>query len=284
MEIKILFIILITLPALAFTSCVVSNNTSSTQNVTNSTMETLKEPEGDVEFSFIVYGDNGNINPVFEKIISEANKSDADFVVGLGDSSDGKNKKELQDVKNFLEKKLEKKYYTAIGDNDYILEGSKRTSKAFEEVFGKKSYSFDHKGAHFIVFESTDQKDSFADEELDWLKKDLKKNTSKRNFIFMHVPINAPMSEITLGEQSELLKQQNRKFTEIVNEYKVEEIYSGHFHGYLTYDLENVPVTISGGAGSSPQFGFDPDYHYIKVDVYKNTHRDEYKKIEDVAI
>ena len=71
---------------------------------------------------------------------------------------------------------------------------------------------------------------------------------------------------------------------EILKEYPVDQIYSGHVHTYLSYDIEDTPAIITGGGGALPQsiMGGEKSayYHYIKVTVTEDEFSNEVFKIE----
>ena len=210
--------------------------------------------------------------------------SEAAFFISAGDVSDGKNISELQTIKSYLDKELDIPYYVAIGDNDYIVDANgDRTEAAFEQVFSNTLQSFDYDNSHFVIFNSTDEANSFSEEELDWLESDLAQTDKDFIFLVMHVPIDIPMSESLFGEPSAGVRQQNDRFKDIVTTYGVDQIYTGHFHGYLNYELADIPVTVTGGAGSSPQFGFDEEYHYIQVSVYPEAFVNKYIPVDTLT-
>ncbi len=277
MKSKLLLLTLLLITVLGFSACTEDDSVLNLSNLTASAT-----PKGEPLFSFIVYGDNGTINPIFEKIVAEAGNPDISFLISTGDITDGKSLTDLQAAKKYLDRHLDKPYYVAIGDNDYVVDKTgQRTDAAFTQTFGATKESFDWQNSHITIFESTDEKNSFSDAELSWLESDLKKTDKKLKFLVMHVPINVPLSDSS--ETNETATVQNNKFIEILRRYQVNQIYTGHFHGYLNYELSGIPVVVTGGGGSSPQFGLDPDNHYLKVDVYPETYKNHYVSLKTVA-
>ncbi len=276
MKLKLLSITFFLIAMLSFSAC---TETEPVLNLPKSA--TAPTPSGPPLFSFIVYGDNGTINPYFEKIVDEATREDISFLISTGDITDGKSLADLQAVKKYLDQHLNKPYYVAIGDNDYVIDQTgRRTENAFVKTFGATKQSFDWDNSHFIIFESTDDKNSFSPEELDWLETDLKQTDKKLKFLVMHIPIDVPLTDTS--KISATATESNCRFRDIISQYQVNQIYTGHFHGYLNYEIAGVPVTVTGGGGSSPQFGLDPDYHYVKVDVYPDTYANHYFSLKSV--
>jgi hypothetical protein len=277
-KMKLFFLALALLATVSLSAC-----TSRTEDrLTAADLDLAKktEPTGPILFSFIVMGDNGSINPVFEEIIGRAAAGDAAFLIHTGDITDGKSKKELTDAQSYLDKNLGKPYYIVIGDNDYMVNTTgKRTDADFISVFGETARSFDYQNSHFVIIDSSDEKNSFSDEELDWLETDLAKTNKDFIFLAMHVPVEIPMAASLFGEPSAQMQKQNSRFREIIAKHNVSQIYTGHFHGYLNYEIAKIPVAVTGGAGSAPQFGFDADYHYLEVSVYEDGFRNKYQPV-----
>lgn len=270
MKSKLLLITLLLITMLGFGACTQTENVLKLPELTAS-----PTPSGSPLFSFIVFGDNGTINPYFEKTVADADRDDIAFLISTGDITDGKSLGDLQAAKKYLDQHLDKPYHVAIGDNDYVIDKTgQRTDAAFVKTFGATKQSFDWDNSHFTIFESTDDKNSFSAAELDWLENDLKQTDKKLKFLVMHIPIDVPLTDTS--EISPEAQASNQKFRELLQRHQVNQIYTGHFHGYLNYEINGVPVTVTGGGGSSPQFGLDPDYHYVKVDVYPNTFRNHY--------
>ncbi|GEM_PF-2898532 len=283
MKMKLLGLILALLLVTTLTACI--NEDSERITADDLDLEPTPTPTGPPLFSFVVLGDNGSLNPAFATIIAEAEDGEADFVLHAGDITDGKSFAEMEAAKEFMDENLSKPYYVTIGDNDHIVDSSgKRTDAAFQQVFGDTLQSFDYENSHFAILNSTDETNSFSDAELDWLEKDLAASDKEFNFILMHVPVNIPMAESLLGEQSAQAQRQNERFADIIAKYNVDQIYAGHFHGYLNYEIGEIPVTVTGGAGSSPQFGFEEDYHYILVTVYGDGIVNKYQPIESLSV
>ncbi len=265
MKSKLLLIAILLITVLGLSACTEVDNVLNQANLTASAT-----PPGTPLFSFIIFGDNGTINPIFEKIVADAQQPDIAFLICTGDITNGKSLVDLQAAKKYLDQHLNKPYYVAVGDNDLVMDqDSRRTETAFTKTFGATKQSFDWQNSHFTIFDSTDTKNSFSDAELAWLENDLRATDKKLKFLVMHIPIEVPLSDTS--EINETAATQNTRFSEILNRYHVNQIYTGHFHGYLNYELDGIPVAVTGGGGAAPQFGLDPDYHYIKVDVYPET-------------
>ncbi len=244
-------------------------------------VKTNEVDKGEFLFSFAVFGDNGTINPTFESIIEKINESNVSFVVSVGDITNGKSRKDFVDFKNYLDKNLGTPYYIAVGDNDLTLNSKEeRSSEDFISIIGPRNQSFDFKDSHFAIIDSSVESEGIFSGDLDWLEKDLVGRTDQKVFVFTHVPPETPLSSSIFGEPTESKNNSIEKFGTILKNSNVDHLYSGHFHGFLEYDFYGIPLTITGGAGSSPQFGLDPMPHFLVVDVYENTYENRVIKID----
>lgn len=235
-------------------------------------------------FSFAVFGDNGNLNDHFKEIVKDIGRQNASLVVGVGDYSEGKNARELQSFKNYLDENLSLPYYLAVGDNDRMLNSSGvRTTDDFERVLETtRNQRFEFLGHYFLILDSSDESVGYRPSDLEWLERELRPLSDKGVFIFTHVPPQAPLLQ-AFDSRAEGRADSENSFIRLCAQYGVDQIFSGHFHGHLSYtvgEAENpIPVEVSGGAGSAPQFGQDADYHYLLVTVYEEGYQIEIKSV-----
>src|SRR6266481_3442032 len=98
-----------------------------------------------------------------------------DFVVFTGDlthtTDDPKERRvRMAQVRDQIGKLNVKTVHLMPGEHDAALD----RGEAFQEVFGKTHYTFDHKGVHFIVLDNvSDPGAVIGDEQLGWLASDL---------------------------------------------------------------------------------------------------------------
>jgi 3',5'-cyclic AMP phosphodiesterase CpdA len=85
------------------------------------------------------------------KAVADVNALDPppDFVLFGGDLAQLGQPKELELGKQILDE-LKPKRYMMVGEHDWYLDMGEK----WRELFGKETYSFDHKGVHFIVLQS----------------------------------------------------------------------------------------------------------------------------------
>lgn len=226
----------------------------------------------DDSFSFAVLSDSesqqGTISPTYQNMIANINQSEAKFLLHLGDFTNKGLDTEYQEFTQFMDENLNIPYYTAPGNHD-ILQNKENYQKYFEKLY----YSFDYENSHFIILDNSDNKYGFDDTQMLWLENDLKENQDKQIFIGMHRPIDIPYAEsIDISDgATKTAKESYANFRKLLQDYKVTEIFAGHVHIYFSYRLENVPVIITGGAGSEPNLPFWESMssftHYIMAKV-----------------
>ena len=135
-----------------------------------------------------------------------------DFVLYAGDLAQSGKESELKKGKAILDK-LKMKYVVIPGEHDYYLD----MGKAWRGLFGKETWSFDHKGVHFIGMNSILVPDFWTmakltpkermgrmeelechrcglwgvgEKQLSWLKKDVKRLSPRTPVVIMtHSPL-----------------------------------------------------------------------------------------------
>ena len=210
------------------------------------------EPPEEEMFNFVVVGDTGGVawgewwkaSSAWVGMINEINQLSPDFVVVGGDMVSGPRDDEasirkLWDYWDRAVDKLEPHLVQVVGNHDVWNEQSRRI---YAERYGKSYYSFDHKGSHFVAFDSQlfagKDEDTLFDEQLDWLKRDLAVNKDARHtFVFMHRPMwDKP------GVQWE------ERIHPLLARYGVDYVFAGHAHKYEDCGVrDGVQYTISGG-------------------------------------
>jgi len=240
-------------------------------------------------FSFVVIGDNqprGTFGQpaVFRKIISEVNRSDAKFVVHLGDKIQGDRNKEVareqyKEFKSIIDELKITMYHTA-GNHD--IRKSKQNEKLHEELFGPLYRSLAWKNSFFIILntEQVGEEGNITGEQLEWLKRELEKSKKYRDlFVFMHRPL---FSALFQGKDHfHFISSEHRNsLAELFKQYGVTAVFAGHEHLYHSGNRDGLQQVISGGGGAP--FHFYPKgnfHHYIIVNV-----KEKEVKIEAVPV
>ncbi|MEI6633980.1 MAG: tetratricopeptide repeat protein [Chlamydiota bacterium] len=223
-------------------------------------------------FRFAVLGDNqphsafALPNKVYEEILDRIEKLKPDFVVNVGDIINGSTNPRIsrRQVVDFKEssKRLSMPYYVAFGNHDMAW-----NPKIIEEMVGPLYFSFNHKGAHFVLLNTdfTGQHLSIVGKQLEWLKEDLRRNAgAKPIFVFLHRPVFA------VGSGPDSMKREEReKLHALFLAHGVSAVFSGHQHLYHVEEHDGIRYYITGGAGGplllTAQNAF---YHFLLITVH----------------
>jgi DNA repair exonuclease SbcCD nuclease subunit len=246
-------------------------------------------------FSFAFFTDihlnkkNNGCFIAFEIAIQNAKRNKVDFIVTGGDNldidvlgDDAATANELfQKFKDVISKS-DIPFYLTIGNHDRFWGVSKNdqlyNEGLFEKYLGKTYYSFDHKGWHFIILNTSNS--VVDDEQKKWLETDLQSIDSKTPIIVsVHVPFLSVYYPTLKGKYTDTDTFSN--FKEIWNmfeEKNLKLVLHGHMHLYEEIKVKNVQF-ITAGAVSASWWG--GSYHgteegFLKVNVNGNDFNWEY--------
>jgi len=108
------------------------------------------------------------------------------------------------------------------GEHDASLD----RGEAYQELFGKTHYAFDHKGVHFIVLDNvSDPAAMIGDDQLQWLAADLKQLPANANIVvFTHRPL------FDLYPQWDWATRDGAKAVELLLPNPNVTVFYGHIH------------------------------------------------------
>jgi len=181
----------------------------------------------------------------------ETNELAPEFVVATGDLvMDANPLKSEEDVEKYyqlyirLTKNIKPPLFNLPGNHEHpwrIDSSSPLYNRgAFQHFIGPVYYSFDYSGWHFLMLEATagEGKQSFDDEQLSWLEKDLSLSKDKPTIIFTHQPIpDCKNFPLFLGI--------------ISSNPQVKVVFSGHWHRNVYLSLGNILNIITGALSGS---------------------------------
>ncbi|HLD21983.1 MAG TPA: metallophosphoesterase [Patescibacteria group bacterium] len=250
---------------------------NSTQNISS------MQPSLENSWQFAVIGDTEGIHTVTKNMIEDLKLRPLTFVVHVGDISSHGNETEMQEVKTVFATLPFPTYYIP-GNNDLIFDESLqiKTLEAYKNVFGNTTYqSFNAQNAHFVLLDNSYRRFGFASEELEWLQNDLAHNTQPLTFLFFHRPLNLPGEQLFGDDETTASRKQNEKFKSLITPYTISHIFNGHIHTSLNYNLNSIPVTVTGGGGALPQEMLGgksvAQFHYVLVTVQKTSDHPTYR-------
>ena len=229
--------------------------------------EPVEKPNASESFTFVAFGDRtggpSDGVEVLEEAVEMANWLDPDLVMTVGDLVEGQSTKrawiEQHDEFVKIMDGLHMAWYPVAGNHDvYPARASGEDNRElYERFFGKLVYSFDHKFAHFVVLftdeamgyhdPSNDQ--NMSQEQMDWLREDLKKTDAKQVFVFLHHPRWTKAYEGCNWDQVHSIFVEDGRATTVV---------AGHIHTLRDDGTrDNVHYLTLARTGAWAKHGFD---------------------------
>ncbi len=193
------------------------------------------------------------------RAVDDVNKLDPqpDFVFYGGDLAQLGSVKQL-DLGAEILKNLKAPLKIMVGEHDWYLD----LGRKWQELFGKPTYSFDHKGVHFVVLNSVVESDfwtargmspldrmktvagldnslqssfTVGEEQRNWLKDDLAKlPDDARVIVFSHSPL------YKLYKKWNFWTDDAEEVQAILNRFKQVVVIHGHTHQLLTNRIGNI--------------------------------------------
>ena len=237
------------------------------------------EEQGNDRFSFVFltdihYQPEKGASKAFEVAIDTANQLEVDFILTGGDL--------VYDVLrgNFnrsdslfrMYKKASERFkvpvYHCVGNHELfaIYEESPEDSThqdykygMYERHLGDTYYSFDHKGWHFIVLNSIDERNQryvgiINEEQMEWLRKDVAK-TDKGTPIVMvtHIPFVSTYHQVYPKKPidkvpNELWVYNRKEVLTLFKDHNLRLVLQGHIHWIEDINIQNRTRFITGGS------------------------------------
>ena len=257
----------ILLALLSFTGCNTTNGRADTEN--------------DKSFTFVFMTDihlqpEKNAVAGFNQAIDSVNKLNPDFVITGGDlvmdalGQDFERADMLYDLYKKSLQRFNMPVYNTMGNHEifgiYKESGIESNhpeygEKMFEKRIGKRYYSFDHKGWHFMILDGVEDtgESSYIGKidsvQKEWITSDLEKlNPETPIVVSVHIPFITVVTQLQKGSL-----EPNRESTVITNSkevlalfepYNLKLVLQGHLH-FLEDIYANGTHFITGGAVSS---------------------------------
>lgn len=224
----------------------------------------------------------------FQRVLDDVLPKGVDFILFGGDNIDAYHLEEAEAdalykwFKEEVEKRGIKAYYT-IGNHDAFYTPVNRETDPFSfelhrKYFGVPTYSFEHKGIHFIVLNSVIQDSNgynVGDEQRRWMEEDLKKTGTQTPIVVsMHVPIQSLYYPAVEGKiVSTDMITDFKQVWDILEQYNVKMILQGHQHLHEELFVKEMRF-VTGGAVCGNWWGigdfYKTDKGYLLVDVNEN--------------
>lgn len=235
----------------------------------------------------------------FKQAMEDVATRDVDLVLFGGDNAffDSKGSKDYAAVDSTLTafesiaRSTGLPTYFTIGNHYryyYNADGTKDPTglRMFEKHLGKTTYSFDHKGVHFLVINSVEPQPwhsyHISDEQLDWIKSDLEVlPVGTPVFVSTHVPMQSlyyPAMDGTIVPTDMI--DNFKVLWDLLQQYHTVAILQGHQH--LHEELLSKGLWfLTGGAvcaswWSGPLAGTEEGYLLLTIDPAKDDYHWEY--------
>ncbi|MFZ5981598.1 MAG: metallophosphoesterase [Candidatus Zixiibacteriota bacterium] len=216
---------------------------------------------------FAVMGDrtSGIVPGVYDTIIEEVQILRPDFVITVGDMIDGyvddtlvMNRK-WEEFTGIVEPLSMPIYYTP-GNNDIFSDLSEAW---YPGHIGRRFYSFDYNGLHFIILDNSRVETSteLPAGQMAWLTKDL---TDHQNAAYTFVFMHKPFWYLTTAEN-----KPDTLHTLFVT-YGVDAVFTGHYHDYFSGEYDGIKYTSMGSSGGGTRIsptGLEYHFGWVTVDA-----------------
>lgn len=233
----------------------------------------------------------------FQMAIDNVNELNPDFVITGGDLVDDVLKASyeradaLYKLYNEMTKGFNMPVYNTIGNHEHYgyatpevdPEHPEYGDNMFEKRIGKRFYSFDHKGWHFMILDGTEEGEGgkpyigkVDEKQLEWIQEDLQELDPETPIaIVTHIPLVSVFPQIQHGplhavNQGSLVTNQQDVLA-LFRHMNLKLVLQGHLHAVEEINLMGKVRFITGGAicgiwWRTPDDG-ELQEGYVKVDV-----------------
>jgi len=248
----------------------------------------------------------------FTQAIDSVNKLNPDFVITGGDlvmDVLGQNYIKADQLYNLYSsccEKFQMQVYNTMGNHEvfgiYNESGVDKShpeygEKMFGNRLGKKHYSFNHQGWHFLILDSVEDTGESSyigridDEQIEWIKSDLQSiDKSTPVMISLHIPLVTVYTQFLydpLKPHDEAAVVTNAKdVLNLFDDYNLKLVLQGHMH-FLEDIFVNGTHFVTGGAVSSrwwtgKEYGLEEGFLVVTVsgDEFKWEYFDYGWKVE----
>ena len=212
----------------------------------------------------------------FQMAIDTVNKMKPDFVITGGDLIDDalyssyERADSLYKLYNKMAKGFTMPLYNTMGNHEIYGYNAKPEvdpahpeygEQMFENRIGKRYYSFDHKGWHFMILDGIEKREGdrggyigkVDDAQLSWIKEDLGKLDSVTPIVVVtHIPLISIFPQISNGplyaENHSTLVTNQREVLAPFRRMNLKLVLQGHLHGLEDLNLMGQTHFITGGA------------------------------------
>ena len=194
-----------------------------------------------------------------QKILGRILDQEADLFFMLGDLAFTDAEDEFRELIAFCDARVQAPIFALRGNHDL---------SHYAKFFGLRSYALVLKP--FVCFFLDDAKGHFAPEDLELLRKTLEKYKERDFILLMHIPPTPRWDRRGLRQKDwDVLKA-------VLEPYRgrIRHIFCAHIHGFLEYEIDGFPVTITAGGGAAMIHLLVPPEKKLHHSVVLSLHRD----------
>lgn len=238
----------------------------------------------------------------FNQAIDSVNKINPDFVITGGDlvmDALGENFTVADQLYNLYAancKRFKMPVYNTMGNHEvfgiYKESGVEKShpeygEKMFEKRIGKRYYSFDHKGWHFLILDSVEDTGESSyigkidDKQVEWIKSDLATiDKSTPVIVSLHIPLVTVYTQYLYGalqphEEGSVVTNAN-DVLKLFGDYNLKLVLQGHMHFLEDIYVDGVHF-VTGGAVSSrwwkgKENGMEEGFLIVSIDNRNEVH------------
>lgn len=213
------------------------------------------------EFSFAVVGDPNN-SGTFKELLRKIEERNPAFLILLGDCVDSGTKASHTYFKAEMSKNpMPFPIFYLIGNHDVAPKHF--TVREFENDYGPSNFSFVYHDCLFIglrIFPKT-----YSNNDSVMFLKDTLEEAVIRHyravFVFMHAP---PCPYVDFGLDLHH-PPEGKELAALFNQFHVDYVFAGHYHGYAAVRSNNTEYIISGGGGSHLYGHKSMQFHHAMI-------------------
>ena len=231
----------------------------------------IRGKSGHADLRFAVVGDNHGDNPIYREILETIEADDYEFLLNVADTSEFGKPEEFAAVKT-LESKLPFPVYHTVGNHDIKADP---TRAAFASAFHHGPNTLvTHGDIRLLILDNADRKVGFSEETTAWLEEQLAASPNAKFILAYHRPFELPLASVAGDDETSASRRTNNKVLALIRKYNVIQIFTGHIHTYIPYNVQGIPAVVTGGGGDPAQSAIGGAknnlFHYLEVEVRGN--------------
>ncbi|MBP7056411.1 MAG: metallophosphoesterase [Candidatus Omnitrophica bacterium] len=206
----------------------------------------------------VITGDVGctGFDDESKAVLASILRHKADIFLILGDLAFTGEKKEIQEIMDFCNKRATAPVYSLCGNHDI---------PGYKDFCGLSSYALIFPGIACVLLDNSTSR--FLASDMEFLEKIFNKYADKKFIIFFHIP--PPFASLA-SAMSDMEWSRIRNITDKFKD-RIVCMICGHIHGFYEYIKDGYRIFITAGGGGKMLYdlpeGGSKLYHALKVSV-----------------